>query len=224
VTTSGERRTAADFRETVLFTSETGATVKLGDIATVSDAANADTRIGRFNGQRHRQVLGRVKRLPVAFGHEAPHHLALARPLGQEDLHRDAAADQDVLGLVDRPHAAPPEPSPDEIAIGDHAAEVRVGRRLELPRLELARGGDLGLGGRDPPRRREATGRRRARRRDPRGAPPRALAERAPARGAAVEVGIDRAELALREPPLEQALEGRVVDAGHGRLGRPEAT
>lgn len=51
VTTSGERRTAEDFRETVLFTSETGAAVTLGDIATVTDAADADTRIGRFNDQ-----------------------------------------------------------------------------------------------------------------------------------------------------------------------------
>ncbi|WP_306118850.1 MULTISPECIES: efflux RND transporter permease subunit [unclassified Roseitalea] len=51
VTTSGERRTAEDFRRTVLFTSQAGATVELGDIAMVTGGAAPDSRIGRFNGQ-----------------------------------------------------------------------------------------------------------------------------------------------------------------------------
>ncbi len=51
INTEGARETAGDFRQTVMFASQNGATVQLGDIATVTDGFSLNNLVSLYEGQ-----------------------------------------------------------------------------------------------------------------------------------------------------------------------------
>jgi hypothetical protein len=66
----------------------------------------------------------RVPQLRHDFGlaAEAGERLVVRQQIGQQDLHREAAGEPDVRGLVDLTHAAEPDPAQQAVAVSEDRA------------------------------------------------------------------------------------------------------
>jgi hypothetical protein len=67
----------------------------------------------------------------ASLAQEASHAVGARAVLGRQELQRHAVAQQDVLGQIDRAHAAAPEEPLDAIGTVDHRADEQLGIFLE---------------------------------------------------------------------------------------------
>ncbi len=156
---------------------------------------------------------------------ETAHDVAARRVLRVEDLHRNAPADEGVLRLVHAPHAAAAEASNDAISPREHAAHVRVPRRLELDerlaRLRVHPGSPF-LGRRVDARRSQGVRRRADRGHRGFGRAGR-FGDAAPAVGATVEVEVDGGEPRRGDRAPHEVSHFAGIEAAHGRDERSSA-